>query len=256
VLQKVENLLDMDFSQTCTTVETDGTMGFDVAYGPYKLVRKIHEDGRTTKEVYTVEGLTIYDENGLALSRRWSDMPASEQSEVRKVFARGYSFAMSQNGEIKELFKSKVFEHELPWFHALRIQQAIYYPGYPVEEGTIWNWRKPVVFPEVRDHTLSRKSVPTEREYEFVDLREVGGIPCATVSVQENSEFEDSEAKVSFSRRLVEKAHVEKATGMAVLVEGSLETEISSGALGSNTITVTSGKFTISRMKEQEPGGE
>ena len=250
-LNKVEDVLDMEFSQSCKLVKPDDTMGFDVTYGTYKLIRKVSEGDKTRKEVYTNDGLEIYDEGGLVLSKKWLEMPRSEQAETRKVFARGFSFAANPKGEIKELFKNRIFEHELPGFHALRLQQAIYYPGYPMGEETIWNWGKPVVFPEMRDHPLSGKKISTEREYEFVELREVGGISCATVSVKVKSNFEDFEEKVNFSYESVQKAHIEKSTGMAVLVEGTVETELSSSHLGRRTTTSIKGKFTITRIKDE-----
>ena len=256
-LQKIEHILEMKFTQKCNIVENDGTMGFEVANDDYKLVRKLFgSDGKTTEEVYTPEGLTIRHDSGLVLSRKWSELPRSEQGEIRKVLARGYQFAATPNCEIKELFKSKVFEHELPGFHALRLQQAVYYPALPISKGTMWNWRESVDFPELRDHPLSGRKIPTNTEYEFIEEGDVSGIPCVTISVKSESKLEDKSAGTTFTRKLTEKAHMEKETGMAVLVEGSIKTELSAGGLSARLTTSIAGKFTISRITEPENKGD
>jgi len=252
LIRKVEDVLDMEYSQTCKVVESDGTMGFQASYGDYKLVRTITEGENNRKEVYTVEGLTIYDEKGLSLKRKWSEMPRSEQAEVRKVFAREYGFAANPNCEIKELFECKVIEHELPGFHALRLQQAVYYPGFRIGEGTVWSWNQPIKVPKLRSHPLSGKVIPAEREYELIGLREVEGKECVTISVEGNLDLNNIDEKLSFTRKLVEKAHIEKATGMAVLVEGTLESELQSADSGARMKNSVEGTFTISRMI-QEP---
>ena len=251
LIRKIEDVLDMEYSQTCKVVEPDGTMGFEASYGDYKLVRTITEGENNRKEVYTVEGLTVYDEKGLSLKRKWSEMPRSEQAEVRKVFAREYGFAANPNCEIKELFECKIIEHELPGFHALRLQQAVYYPKFRIEEGTVWSWNKPIEVPKLRGHPLSGKEIPAEREYEFIGFREVGGKECVTISMEGKLEFENVDEKVSFTRKLVEKAHIEKASGMAVLVEGTLESELPSADSGANMKTSVEGTFTISRTSQE-----
>lgn len=249
LLAKTDDILEVEMTQTCKGVDDSGNMEFEASYGAYRLVRDITEGAESRKEIYTPESLTLSDANGVAITKKWAELPASKQTELRKLFVQGFVFIATPNGEIKEPADMPAFERELPGINAIRLQQAAYYPNHPIEDGTQWNWKKPVNYPKLRDNPLSEKKIQVECEYELVESKEIIGIPCLTISIKEKATCSNEDEKSKFMRELTEKAHFEKANGMAVLVEGMLKSELSYGGLSKGVKVVTSGKFTIKRVE-------
>ena len=248
LLSKTSDVLEMEIVQTCKSVQENGDMVFDVTYGSFKLVRNIVEGTHSRKEVYTPESLTIMDENEVAITKKWTDLPSSEQTELRKLFVQGFTFTATPNGEIKEPSGALPFDRELPGFNSIKSQQAVYYHGQPMEDGTIWNWNKTSLYPKLKDSPLSEKNIPSESEYEFIELKEVTGIPCAAISVKSKSDYANTDENSSFTRELTEKAHIQMSNGMAVLVEGTLKSILSYKGLSKGIKVTTSGSFTIKRV--------
>lgn len=251
VLSRVEDVLEFEMKQTCTSVEENGNMVFEIDYDNFKLVRNVFEGSFSRKEVYTPENFSITDDKGITIIKKWNEMPLSEQTEFRKLFVQGFSFTATPNGEIIEKGNISYFDRELPGFNTIRIMNAVYYHGQPMEEGTIWNWKKIISFPKTKDHPLSEKKIPTEYEYEFIELKEVSGIPCATISIKIKSDLKNIEEDIAFLRQLTAKTHIETANGVPVHTEGTIQSSLSYSGLSKGIEIATNGNFIIKRLEKR-----